>query len=304
MLGSIDAAQTADARLPAPERGTLRLRVRAIALGRAGAPLEAAGEIEAIGDAVTGFDIGDAVSTLPGFQPNDRGIRGERLTLPARTVVKHPRRLSFAEAASIWTMFLTAYGALITLADLAAGETVLLPAASSCIGLAAIQIANAVGAVPVALTRHAAKRERLYEAGAAHVIAIEEEDLVEAVLDLTDGRGARVAFDPVGGPLFPRLIEATAVKGTMIAYGALSDGPTTVPMQTLVTRQPTIHGYAVTAMTSDPALLDEAIAFVSVGLKAGMFTPMIDRVFPVEHMVEARRRLASADRFGKVVVTL
>jgi NADPH:quinone reductase-like Zn-dependent oxidoreductase len=92
--------------------------------------------------------------------------------------------------------YLTAYGALIDLGKLSRGDTVLIPAASSSVGLAAIQIANRVGAVPVALTRGPSKRQALLDAGAAHVIATDEQDLVKEVLEIAGGQGSRVVFDP------------------------------------------------------------------------------------------------------------
>ncbi len=93
--------------------------------------------------------------------------------------------------------YLTAYGALIDIAGLKSGETVVIPAASSSVGLAAIQIANKIGAVPVALTRGQSSRKALKDAGSAHVISTDEQDLVKAVLDITGGKAVRMVFDGV-----------------------------------------------------------------------------------------------------------
>ena len=119
---------------------------------------------------------------------------------------------------------------IIDIAGLKSGETILIPAASSSVGLAAIQIAKKVGAVPVALTRGRAKRQALLDAGATHVIATDEQDLVKEVLRITVGKGARVVFDPVGGPTFAKLAQATAHLGTLFLYGALSTEPTPLPL--------------------------------------------------------------------------
>src|SRR5471030_2603287 len=161
---------------------------------------EAAGFVDAVGPDVTGFAVGDAVNTVPAFSQNQYGMYGELVLAPVSAVVKHPPELSFEEAASIWMMFITVYGAFIEAAKLQAGDVVLIPAASSSVGLAAIQLANMVGAVPVALTRTAAKRQSLLDAGAASVIVTDEQDLVVEVMRITNGLGARVVFDPVGGP--------------------------------------------------------------------------------------------------------
>ena len=135
---------------------------------------------------------------------------GELVIAPATAVVKHPESLTFEEAASIWMMFMTAYDALIGTAKITAQDVVLIPAASSSVGLAAIQITNMIGAKSVALTRTSEKKEALLKAGAAHVIVTEEQDIVAEVMKITNGKGATVVYDPVGGPTFAKLIAATA----------------------------------------------------------------------------------------------
>ena len=181
---------------------------------------EAAGTIDAIGEGVTGLKVGDAVSTIPAFSQNQYGVYGDTAIAPAFAVAKHPASLSWVEAAAIWMQYATAYGALVEVAKLKAGEMVLIPAASSSVGLAAIQIARLVGATPVALTRSSKKSETLFELGAKHVIATEEQDLVAEVKKLTGGNGARVVFDPVAGPTVTKLVAATASHGMLILYGA------------------------------------------------------------------------------------
>src|SRR5262249_14465237 len=149
----------------------------------------------------------------------------------------------------------TAYGALIDLGKLTKDETVLIPAASSSVGLAAIQIANKVGAVPVALTRGQSKRQALLDAGAGHVLPADEQDLVQEVLRITGGKGARVVFDPVGGPTVNKLVQATAPLGIVFLYGALSTEPTPLPLFDLLAKWATIRGYVMMEITSDPQRL-------------------------------------------------
>lgn len=183
---------------------------------------EAAGIVEAVGQGVTEFEPGDAVSTVPAFSQNQYGVYGDVAIVPAAAVAKHPPSLSWTEAAAIWMQYLTAYGALIDIATLGEGDTVLIPAASSSVGIAAIQIANMVGATPIALTRTSEKRAALEQLGAAHVIATREQDLVAEVNSLTKGCGARVVFDPVGGPTVAKLMAAMSRLGILFQYGALS----------------------------------------------------------------------------------
>jgi NADPH:quinone reductase-like Zn-dependent oxidoreductase len=225
--GGPEVLEFIDEQVAAPAPHEVRIKVKAIGLNRAdvmwrndayiepvkfpaGLGYEIAGIVDAVGEDVTGLTVGDAVSTIPAFSMNKYSAYGEVVLMPDHVVVKHPKSLSFTEAASIWMMYLTAYGALILDAQLTKGDFIIIPAASSSVGLAAIQLASYAGATPIAFTRTSAKRDRLLESGAAHVIATEEDDMLQEVMRITDGKGARVIFDPVGGPNFPKLIAALA----------------------------------------------------------------------------------------------
>src|SRR5690606_33513092 len=116
-----------------------------------------------------------------------------------------------AEAASVWMQYMTAF-AIIEVADVGIGEAAIIRAASSSVGIAAIQLANWAGATSIACTRTSAKANALKQLGAAHVIATEEEDLVARVMKITGGKGARCAFDPVGGPYVNTLASALAER--------------------------------------------------------------------------------------------
>lgn len=307
---------------PEPKSGEVRIKVKAIGLNRAevmyrsGVYLqepqypaqlgyEASGQIDAVGPDVTGFQPGDKVSVVPAFSFRDYGLYGEVVLAPARATVKNPEGQSWEEAAATWMQYVTVWGAVIDLGKLGQGDTLLIPAASSSVGLAAIQVARRVGAVPVALTRTSVKVASLKEAGASHVIATEEQDLVEEVMALTDGQGARVVFDPVGGPTFEKLAKATAKNGILFLYGALGAGqPTTLPLLETLGNHLTIRGYELFEVTSDDAKLEEAKRFVTSGLASGDFRPLIAKTFPFENIVDAHRYLESNAQIGKVVVTV
>jgi NADPH:quinone reductase-like Zn-dependent oxidoreductase len=307
--------------LKPPGPGEVRIAVKALGLNRAESMFrlgqyleepalparlgyEAAGTVDAIGNGVAGFKVGDAVSTIPSFSQNQYGVYGDTATVPAHAVAKHPASLSWVEAAAIWMQYATAYGALIELAQFKAGDTLLIPAASSSVGLAAIQIANLVGATPIALTRRSNKRGALLELGAAHVIATEEQDLVAEVKKLTGGKGARVVFDPVGGPTVTKLAAAMAEHGMLILYGALSPEPTPVPVIEVMGKLLTIRGYVLFEIVGDPVRLERTKKFIVDGLAAGKLKPVIAKTFPFEQIVEAHRYLESNQQIGKIVVTV
>ncbi len=228
--GSPEVLKVEDVAVPAPKAGEVQIRVKAMGLNRAEVMFqtgqyvtqpnfpatlgyEATGTVEAIGPEVAGFAVGNAVSVVPCFMFGEYGLHGELVNAPAFGVVKQPENLSWVEAAATWMMFTTAYGALVDIAKVQAGQTVLIRAASSSVGLAAIQITKALGAVPVALTRRSNKLDELLKHGAAHVIATEEQDLVAEVNRITNGKGAHVAFDPVGGPEVAKILEALGYLG-------------------------------------------------------------------------------------------
>ena len=319
--GAPDVLKFKDVPDPQPAAGEVRIRVKAIGLNRAESmwrhgeyiePVklparlgyEAAGTVDALGPGVEGFTIGEKVNVVPNFSMNDYATYGDLIVVPANSVVPQPASLSFAEAASIWMMFVTAYSALIEDAKVTKGDFVIVPAASSSVGLAAIQIANYAGAASIALTRTSKKKSKLLEAGAVHVIATEETDLVQEVMRITDGKGARVVFDPVGGPNFPKLISALAFQGTVYVYGALSEDVTPLPLLEMIAKIPTIKGHSIWLTSGDPEKLKTAVAYIRRGFDEGKLRPVIDRVFPFTQIVEAHRYMEANGQFGKLVATL
>jgi NADPH:quinone reductase-like Zn-dependent oxidoreductase len=124
------------------------------------------------------------------------------------------------------------------------------------------------------------------------------------VLSLTGGKGARVVFDPVGGPTIVKLVQATSKLGIVFLYGALSTEPTPLPLFEVLGKWTTIRGYVMMEITGDPTRLDRAKKFINEGLAEGALTPIIAKTFPLEQIVEAHRYLESNQQIGKVVVTV
>ena len=263
---------------------------------------EVAGIVEALGPGVDGFAVGDKVSVVPCFMLGEYGLHGELVNAPAFGVVKHPSNLSWEEAAATWMMFVTAYGALVDIANVQRGDVVLIRAASSSVGLAAIQIVNMLGGVSVALTRGGSKRDTLQAAGAQHVIATEEQDLVAETMRITNGKGARIAFDPVGGPEVPKILEALSYLGIFFQYGALDTSNVQAPVLALLGKDLTIRGYQLFEITKDPERLDQAKRFVVEGLASGALKPVIAKTFKLDEIVEAYRFMESNAQVGKIVV--
>ena len=307
--------------VPAPGAHEVRIKVKAIGINRAdsmwrndkyvespifpaGLGYDAAGIVDAVGKDVADFAAGDIVSTISAFSLNKYFTYGEVILAPDHAVVKHPELLSFVGAASVWMMFLTAYGALVFDAQVKAGDFVIIPAASSSVGLAAIQIANYAGATPIALTRTSEKKQRLHEAGAPHVIVTQEQNMLAEVMRITDGNGARVVFDPVGGPDFPKLIAALTFQGIAYIYGALSEGNTPIPVLEMIRKMPSVKGYSIRSVTGDAERRNVAVEYILSGLARGALKPIIDRTFKFDEMVDVHRYLEDGGQFGKIVVTV
>jgi NADPH:quinone reductase-like Zn-dependent oxidoreductase len=319
--GGADVLEFVEVNIPDPGPNEVRINVKAIGVNRAeamwrvddyiepvkfpaGLGYEAAGIVDAVGPGVADFKAGDKVNVIPSFSMNDYATYGEVILVPGYSVVKHPNGLSFAEAASVWMMFVTAYGALIEDAKLTKGDFVIIPAATSSVGLAAIQIANYAGAITIALTRTSAKRQALVDAGAKHVVVTDESDLVNEVMRITDGRGARVAFDPVGGRNFAKLIAALTFQGTIYIYGALAPGETAIPVLMMIAKMPTIKGHNIWLTSGDEARRKAAVDFVLKGLESGALKPTIDKTFKFDDVREVHRYLENNGQFGKIVMTV
>ncbi|WP_331371399.1 zinc-dependent alcohol dehydrogenase family protein [Sinorhizobium chiapasense] len=320
-LGGPEVLRIEDIDVVGPGPGEVQVRVKALGLNRAealiragtyietptlpsGLGLEAAGIVETLGEGLEGFAPGDVVSVVPPPSMVRWPAYGELANFPARLVVKHPPSLGFEAAAAVWMPYLTAYGALIDIAGLRREDFVVITAASSSVGLAAIEIANWVGATAIAVTRTSGKKRALIGFGAAHVIASAEDDLEARLTEIAGPAGVRVVFDAVGGPAFEPLTAAMSRGGILIEYGGLSPEPTPFPLFAVLSKSLTLRGYLVHEIISDPARLDAARTFILDGLTDGSLRPVIARTFPFEEIVEAHRFLESNQQFGKIVVTV
>ena len=328
-LGKPDVLQLEDLPPGTLGNGEVRLKVEAIGLNRAeilfrqGKYLEepdlpsrlgyeATGVIDAVGEGVTAVKVGDRVSTIPAFSMRQYGVYGDSAVVPALATTPYPPNLTPAESAASWMQYLTGYFALFELGHLQAGQYVLIMAATSSTGYAAIQMANAKGVISIATTRKQAKKQNLLDAGAHHVVVTEEEDLVDRVMGITKGKGAEVIYDPIAGPGLVDLAEAVTVRGTIIVYGALSPEPTVFPVYPAFIKSFRFYVYKIFDFTGNPALqlprheetFNRGKSYVYEALATEKFKPIIDRTFPLRDIAEAHRYMESNQQNGKIVVTV
>ncbi|MFF3856294.1 zinc-dependent alcohol dehydrogenase family protein [Micromonospora sp. NPDC002575] len=318
-FGGPDVMHVVEEPVVEPAAGEVRIRIEAFAVNpldqmmRSGAfpaavPLpharigvEGTGVVDALGSEVTGLEIGDPVILTAVPDASVRGSYAEYTTVPASRVVARPAGLTVAEAAAFWVAYSTAYGALVEKARMRPGDHVLITAASGGVGRAAVQIANQIGAVPIAVTRHAAKRDDLLAAGAAAVIATDHQDIAEAVRHHTGGTGVDIVLDLVMGPGQQDLAQAARPGGTLVAAGFLSPQPTPFPRNTPLT----IFSYRSFEHTLDTVVVKRMAAFLNAGVRLGALRPAIDRTFALDDVVAAHRHLEEGRHAGrKIVVTV
>jgi len=191
-----------------------------------------------------------------------------------------------------------------TTAHAAVGDAILIRAASSSVGLAAIQLANWAGAIPIATTRTGAKTAALKTHGAKHVIVTAESDLVAEVQRVTGGKGARIVFDPVGGSEVDTLAQAAAEEGIIILYGGLSGQPTPYPHWPAALKGLSLRGWVASSIWNKPERFARNRDLILYGLAEGRLKPVIAKIFPLGEIVEAHRYLESNQQLGKIVVTV
>ena len=318
--GGPEELRLEDLEVGEPGPAEVRLKVEAIGLNRSEAAFrageypvtpkfptligyEGVGLIEALGPGVQGFALGERLCVLPNFRLGEYGIYGERAIVPARSLLSPPPGLTTVESASIWMQYFTAL-AIIEIARAAIGDYVIIRAASSSVGLAAIQLANWAGAVPIAATRTSAKASTLQHHGARHVIATDETDLVAEVQRITGGKGARIIFDPVGGPDIEKLALAAAEEGIIFVYGGLSGKPTPYPHWPAALKGLSIRGWIASSIWNRPERFVRNRELILQGLAAGRLRPVIAKTFPLSQIVAAHRYLESNQQVGKIVVTV
>ena len=256
---------------------------------------ECAGKIVAIGEGVDGFQIGDAVMN---FTPNGFGAFTTTL---ASSVISKPDTLSFEEAATIPVAFGTAYYALIKLAGLAQGERILIHAAAGGVGMAAVKIAQWMGAEIFATAGNPEKRAFLRSLGIAYVMDSRSLDFASEVMAYTEGKGVDVVLNSLGGEFISKSFETLAPFGRFVELGIRD-----IYNNTQLGLRPFERGLAYFAIGASQAIphFEGLIKNVIEHFKAGDFTPLTHQVFPITEVANAFEYMAKAKHIGKVVVSL
>jgi putative PIG3 family NAD(P)H quinone oxidoreductase len=317
--GGEDVLELRDVPTPEPGPGQVRVRIRASAVNRADllqrmgfypappdAPpdipgLEIAGEVDAVGNGVSDLALGDRVFGVVGG-----GAYAEAVVVHARTLAKMPEKLAFVEAAAIPEAFITAYDAMVVQCGLAAGENVLIHAAGSGVGTAAVQIAKAIGARSIGTARTEDKLERAQELGLGHSIVTKDGKFADAVMKATDGRGADVVLELVGGAYVPESLAALAPKGRLVLVGLMAGTHADVDLNMVLRKRAHVIGTVLRARPLEEKILAAQVLARNIAplVASGAFKPIIDKVLPLAEAGEAHKRMASNESYGKIVLSV
>jgi len=316
--GGPDVMELQDIDEPMPLRGEVRVEVKATAVNRADllqclgvypAPpdsppdipgLEYAGEIDAVGQGVTEWEVGDRVFGLVGG-----GSYADFVVAPARAVARIPDNLSWTEAAAVPEAFITAYDAMVTQGGLASGETVLINAVASGVGTAAVQIARAVGARAVGTSRTADKLADLADLGLVAGVVPAEGAFAKQVKEAAGGP-VDLVLELVGGPYVAESCRALRKQGRLVLVGIMAGPRADLDLGLILRNRLELTG---TVLRSRP--LEQKIDAMQVFARhvvplvaSGALTPVIDKVFPLAEAADAHRHVKGNATTGKVVLEL
>ncbi len=267
--------------------------------------LEYAGEVEAVGDAVTSLRVGERVVGLVGG-----GAYAERVVVHEREVARAPEGLDLERLGALPEAFVTAYDALVHRARVQASDWVLVHAAGSGVGTAAVQLAKALGARVVGTSRTPHKLELAKALGLdAGVVPLLEEGkprFADAVREATRGRGADVVIDLVGGAYLPESVAAAAPRARVVLVGLTAGGRAELDLRALLQKRLVLEG---TVLRSRP--LEEKIAVahdleqrILPLVESGALRPVLDRTYPLAEAAAAHERVAHGEPFGKVLLAV
>jgi len=259
--------------------------------------MDMSGIVAALGPGVEGFEIGDAVCGGARF-----GGFAEYALVSSEGLQKKPENLTFEQAAAYSAAYLTAYVSLVRRGHLQAGESLLVHGASGGVGMAAVDVGKMLGATVIATGGSDEKLARVKAYGADHVINTQS-GFRQQVKDLTNGRGADVIYDPVGGDVFDESVRCIAFDGRLLVIGFTSGRIASVP-----TNMPLIKGFSVVGVRAGeygrqfPDRGRENVAQIWDWARQGKTRPYVHETLPLEQTIDGFRQLLDRKVVGKLII--
>lgn len=259
---------------------------------------EVAGVVEEVGDGVDGVEVGDRVFASAGI-----GGFAEKVVVSARGAYPMPDDMPFEHGAALPIIYPTSYAGLVYRANLQEGETLLVHAAAGGVGIAAVQIGVALGARVIATAGGDDKLEVARRAGAEVLIDYRKEDFVERVKEATDGRGADVIYDSVGGDIFDRSLKCIAWNGRLLVIGFAGGTIPSVKANRILLKNIAVTGLHWGAYAQhEPGRVPETFAALFALYGDGRIRPEIFKTYPLEEVPDALQALASRKTYGKLII--
>jgi NADPH2:quinone reductase len=260
---------------------------------------EVAGVVREVGEGVDDVAVGDRVLASAGL-----GGFAEVAVAPARGVYALPDDMSFEEGAALPIIYPTSYAGLVFRANLQPGENLLVHAAAGGVGIAAVQIGKALGARVIATAGGEEKCRVAAREGADETIDYRSEDFVPRVMELTDGQGADVIYDSVGGDIFDKSLKCIAWNGRLLVIGFASGTIPSVKANRILLKNIAVTGLHWGAHAAkEPARIDETFDALFALYREKKIRPVIFDTYPLERVSDALDALGSRRSYGKVIVT-
>lgn len=314
-LGGPEVLRLAEMPVPEPGPGEVRIRVEAATVNfpdvliiqglyqfKPEPPFipggEGAGVVDAVGEGVTEFSVGDRVAGLTRW-----GGFAEYVVVSAASTFKLPDAMDFATGAALGTAYGTSYHALVQRAEIKAGDTVLVLGAAGGVGLSAVEIAKALGARVIAAASTEVKRALTLAHGADHAIDYRTGDLKGTVKELTGGKGVDIIYDPVGGAVAEPALRSIAWGGRYLVIGFASGAIPSLPINLALIKSASIVGTFWGVWSErEPVTNRQNFERLMEMFAAGSIRPHIDRIYSMEEAGAAVKRLMDGEALGKVVI--
>jgi NADPH2:quinone reductase len=302
---------------PRPGPGQVRLRVRACGVNFADSLItrgqyqrqpqppfspgfEVAGEVLELGAEVEGITVGNRIIGMAGH-----GGYAEQVVVDARRTVPMQAAMSWEHGAAFPVVFGTSHVALWHRARLRAGETLVVHGASGGVGLTAVAIGKQLGAMVIATASGLDKLEVARRHGADHLIDTSAEDVRARIKDLTDGRGADVVYDPVGGELFAASLRSIAFEGRILVIGFAGGTVPQIPANHLLVKNVDVIGLNWPAYAElNPAVMTESFRILLQWYLGGAIQPYVSATYPLEQAAEALQHVVARKSTGKVIIAV
>lgn len=313
-LGPPDVMELQHVPVPQPGPGEVRLKVEAVGINfadvlavageyltRTRLPytpgMEFAGTVDALGEGVTGVQVGQRVASLGG-----RGGLAEYAVSPAAALIPVPENLTAAQAAAFPVSYFTAYHGLKTLGHGQPGEWVLVQAAAGALGTASIQLAKALGMNVIAMASTEEKLQIARDLGADVTLLQDDPERVQKVRDAAGGRGVPLILEVVGGRRFQESLDMAANRGRIIVIGNASREQANLRPVELMKRNLTVTGLWLTSLMSDQEATREAAQALTPLVASGQVTPQVGPTYALEGSARAFQDILDRKTTGKVII--